>query len=82
MLPRQGAPGTIRCIKAPFRVWVSALDLSVGAWGWCVLRDRAPGTPGAARVSVDLIALWWVGWLCAGCGGGLVLGVCGALLSG
>ena len=58
------------------------MDLSVGAWGWCVLRDRAPGTPGAARVSVDLIALWWVGWLCAGCGGGLVLGVCGALLSG
>ena len=45
-----------------------------------VLRDRAPGTPGAARVSPDLIALWWVGWLCAGCGGVLALGVCGALL--
>ena len=47
-----------------------------------VLWDRALGTAGAARVSPDLIAPWWVGWLCAGCGGVLALGVCGALLSG
>ena len=33
------------------------------------------------RFSLDLIALWWVGWLCADCGGVLALGVCGALLS-
>ena len=46
-----------------------------------MLWDQVLGTPGAARVSADLIALWWVGWLCADHGGVLALGVCGALLS-
>ena len=32
-------------------------------------------------VCSDLIVPWCVGWLCAGRGGGLVLGVCGALPS-
>ena len=52
-----------------------------GCLEWWVLWDQVLGTPGAARVSPDLIAPWWVGWLCADCGGGLAVGVCGALLS-
>ena len=57
----------------------------LGSVGVCleqwVLRGRALGVVGAARVFPDLIAPWWVGWLCTDCGGGLAVGVCGALLS-